>query len=85
MKNSGSGRCVSLAFLQGGKCSVGLEAQFLSPLEGEWRWRRDFYPARCVGRESEFMAWVNDPCSLHHWVMGTGGQSQADHPGNGAG
>ena len=30
------------------------------------------------------MAWVNDPCSPHHEVGGTGGQSQADHPGNGA-
>ena len=41
------------------------------------------YPARCVGRKNEFMTWVNDPCSPHHWVVGTGGQSQADHPGDG--
>ena len=74
-----SGRCVSLAFLRGGKCSVGLEP-FLPFLER--RWRRGLYPARCVGRKNEFMAWVNDPCSPHHWVVGTGGQSQADRPGN---
>lgn len=75
----GGGRCVSLAFFQGGKCSVGLEP-FLPFLEG--RGRRGLYPARSVGRENEFMAWVNDPCSPHHWVVGTGGQSQtAGHPG----
>lgn len=62
-----SSRCVSLAFLQGGKCLIVLEAQFLPPLDGEWSWKKDLYPARCVGRESEFMPWVNDPCSSHHW------------------
>lgn len=49
------------------------------------RWRRDLYPSRCVERESEFMTWVNDPCSPHNWLEGTGGQRQADHPGSGAG
>lgn len=35
--------------------------------------------------EANIQLTLIDPCSLHHWVMGTGGQSQADHPGNGAG
>ena len=74
------GRCVSLAFLQGGKCLAELEP-FLPFLER--RWRRGLSPARCVGRKNEFMTWVNDPCSPHHWAVGTGGQSQADHPGDG--
>lgn len=37
--------------------------------------------AQMCGRQSEFMAGVNDPCCLDHPVVGTGGQHGAGRVG----